>query len=109
MAALGRMNGTGEEMALKDSLPAFRELRDFAMEEIPRSLRENGGRLSKSALHRVVERRFTQARGGWPEELEGLGSTGCRRATNAVAWALATLTSQAAIEPCAGLDVVRLR
>jgi hypothetical protein len=96
-------------MTLKDSLPEFRELRMFAMEEIPIILREEGGTVEKLGLHRRVEERFSHLRGGWPQELDGPGRSGCRRATNAIAWALATLTSQEVIDPCLGVSIVRLR
>jgi hypothetical protein len=96
-------------MAIRDSLPEFRELRIFAMDAIPSILKERGGSVSKVELHRSVEDRFATVRGAWPKELDGTAAGGCRRATNAIAWALATLTSRMVIHPCLGSDVVRLR
>jgi len=96
-------------MPVGDSLSEFRELRMFAMDAIPRMLKERGGSVSKVELHRSVEDRFSTARGGWPRALDGTGASGCRRGTNAIAWALATLTSRMVIHPCLGSDVVRLR
>jgi hypothetical protein len=96
-------------MGYRDGLPEFRELRVFAMEEIPRILREEGGTIGKAQLHARVRERFVQVRGGWPEELDGIGLSGCTRGTNAIAWALATLTSRMITQPCLGSDVVCLR
>ena len=97
----------GYYMALRDSLPEFRELRTFAMEAIPLILSEEDGTIGKTELHRRVEEGFSSARGGWPKELDEIGGLQ-RRATNAIAWASAALTSKRVIHPCIGTDFVRL-
>jgi hypothetical protein len=96
-------------MAFRDGLPEFRELRMFAMAEIPRILRAEGGTMGKAKLHSRVKELFVRVRGRWPGELDGTGRGGSTRGTNAIAWALATLTSRMVTEPCANSDVVRLR
>jgi hypothetical protein len=95
-------------MARQDGLREFRDLRAFAMEEILRILQKAESAVGKAALHRRVEERFRHAHGGWPKELDRIGRNGCRRGTNAIAWALAALTSRRVIRPCLGANLVRL-
>ena len=84
------------------------DLINFAKREILVPLREQGGSMSKAALHTEIERRFTNG-GPLPEALDRVEDKLNRRvASNMIARALSRLVREHIIERTSGRDIVRL-